>query len=120
MEMFGFDTLFVIGKPNISHGYSIQHKEYVSLDQLLSDYPNAHIVALTGEVPEGHLLTDLTNYIHPTEDVIYVIGGDYSGLDFAVCDKYNPDYVKISGTEENPNLWSFSVASILMYHQCNG
>lgn len=115
MEMFGFDTLFVVGKPNIQHGYNIQHTEFDSLSDIFESYPDPHKVILTGEAPEGIDLYDLLNYTHSERDVLYIIGGDYTGLDWNMCEQYNPDYIKISGIVDNPNLWSFSVASILMY-----
>lgn len=114
MEMFGFDTLYVVGKPGITHGYNIQHTEVDTLDEIFHANPNANIVVMTGAVPEGYSFSELSDYNHPTGDVIYVIGGDYSEINFAICDDHSPDYVKISGVVENPNLWSHTVAAIVM------
>lgn len=120
MEMFGFDTLYVVGKPGITHGYNIQHKEVDTLNEVLHENPDAKVVVMTGAVPEGHDLYDLLNYNHPEGDVIYVIGGDYSEINFEMLDEHSPDYVKITGVIENPNLWSHTVAAILLNDYHNG
>ena len=114
METFDFDTLFVVGKPGIQHGYSIKHTEHESLEEILDYNKEVTFIALTGEAPDGIVLTKLNNYIYPSEDVIYIIGGDYMGLDFSVLSYYNVDYIKISGVIDNPNLWSHTVAAIVM------
>lgn len=114
MEAFGADKLFIIGKPGISHGYNIQHTEHDTLDGIFQANSNAKIVALVGSVPQGITKVSLKDYIHPEEDVLYVIGGDYSDIEFDVCKANNADFVNISNGTNSPNLWSNVVAGIAL------
>ena len=113
MEAFGFDTLYVVGTPGINHGYNIQHKEYASLEEILDLHPEANIVSMVGSVPEGVVPVDLVNFVHPPENVLYIIGGDYSDIQFEILSKYESSYVHIDGIIDQNNFWSNVVAGIV-------
>ena len=72
------------------------------------------IVALVGSVPQGITKVPLKDYTHPEEDVLYVIGGDYSDIEFDACEANNADFVNISNGTDSPNLWSNVVAGIAL------
>jgi len=115
MQAFGATDLCLIGNPEIEHGYTIQHKEYPDLESVLDDYPDAKLVALVGEVPWGINPTLLFDYLHPDDNVLYIIGADYGDIEFEKIEHLDVDYVHIETKNNVNHLWSCTVAGIVLY-----
>jgi len=106
MQAFGADSLFVIGGPNIAHGYNINMEQFDTLEGLVKKYPINKYVAMVGSGGE-----DLANYRHTEKDVVYVIGNDYGDMDIDALP--NPDKVTVPGGVKH--LWSHNCAAIVLY-----
>ena len=114
-QAFGATNLFLIGNPDIEHGYPVQHTEYNDLEDILSDNEGASVVALVGKCPEGVEPIPLTRYEHPEGDVLYIIGSDYGDIEFEKLHGYDVEYVHIDSPVDISHFWSVSVASIVLY-----
>ena len=114
LEAFGYTELFVIGNPNIVHGYNIQHQEYPDIEDVFNEYPNADIVACVGSVPENITAIPLNEFNHPEGDTIYVIGGDYGDIEFDKLPEERTSYIHIESATDMKNFWSMVVAGIVL------
>jgi hypothetical protein len=78
---------------------------YSSIVDIRAAYPSATFVFLD---TEG---TSIKNYVHPPEDVIYVVGEDTQGLS-NLQPQEGEDIIRISSSIE---LWSHVAAGIVLY-----
>lgn len=107
LEAFGGTALTVIGGPEISHGYSIQHTRVASIENALGLYPSAKQVVLVGSggVP-------LHSYTHP-EEAVYIVGDDYGTMDPTAFP--DADLVTIENPGAVSQLWSHNCIAIALY-----
>jgi len=119
IEAFGFDKLYLIGKPGILHGYSIQHIEVESISEVMQEESEAKLITLVGTITEEMNVKTLKSYDHPAGDTVYYIGGDYSDVDIAACQSLNADFLTIDNAVDHHNLWSHTVAAIVVRDEYN-
>jgi len=113
----GYDKLFLVGQPGVSHGYAIGYEECASLADALDAWPSADLVVLVGDHPVGIEPEMLSTFEHPPGDTLYVVGADYWDQDWdalaARSDRVT--YVTIEQELENHILWSHSCLAIALW-----
>lgn len=95
---------------------AITYEIYPTLDAVMSEYPEATYVYLEASrnIPDGIEFDSLSDFIHPAEDVIYIVGPDSSVLPIGSLPMDGNHVVSIS-TVDGFALWSVVVAGIVLY-----
>jgi len=122
-KAFGVDKLIMIdldGRNPVCGDTEIEFEIYSTLEEALDAYPNANIVFLENEtaVPDGISYENLNDFEHPSEDVIYIFGSDFSGLALQSLDN---EYIE-KGTVVNVEMpvnasypWATVMMGIVLY-----
>lgn len=98
----------------------ILHEKYDTLDDVLEKYKDKTIVFLESS---NNLPSDVSHYTlqefqHPKDDVLYVFGHEYSGLNFDKIDLTLPNrYVVTVETIHPAGLWSVVAGGIILYNR---
>ena len=104
MQAFEADTLCLIGAPDISMGYDIVLKQYVTVEEMLAEFPNHKIVSFVGTANKT-----LQEYEHP-KDALYLFGNDYGDVP-----NVSEDKLRIDNSKNIKTLWSHNCVSIVLY-----
>lgn len=103
-----------IGTPKVDG--SIVSKTYSSFQEVVDDNPKATYVYLAAErnIPKDIDFTYLKNFVHPKEDVIYVVGKD-SGTMLEEVPLLKGNHVVSIAADDNLALWALIVIGITLY-----
>lgn len=119
LKPFGATHLFFIDEEKLNPtcpDRDIIHKNYPSLTQMLKEHKTANFVLLIAErnLPPNTPFTNIKNFIHPKDNVIYVFGKDSNTLNPKDFPSKNRQIVTIS-TFEGLSLWSIVTTGIVLF-----
>lgn len=121
VKAFGVDTFIIVDKTTggMLHkfiGVDITYAKYKTLSEALQAYPNAtkFYFEHVNSIPAETQYISLDKLIHPKDNVLYIFGGDETGLNFAEIELTEDDkIVNIDFTKYI--LWTIVAATIVMY-----
>ena len=114
MKAFGIKNLDVITDTNIEWTDSeINFRQFKTLKEAIKLYKNKEIVVIekSDNYPRKRF-KNLSNFIHPKDNVVYLIGSDYGQINLKLLKK--PVLVTIK-TKNTIPLWSHTALGILMF-----
>jgi len=113
MKAFGLSHLDVITTEDIAWADAeIEFDQFPTLEACINAHPDHKFVVLekADNYPE-ETFTNIRDYIHPVDNVSYVIGSDYSQVNMSLFT--NPDLITIDTPVSIP-LWSHVVLGIML------
>ena len=116
LTAFGATHLCMIGSPAVAYEHThvgITYASYTTLDDVVKAFPGVNLVALCNS--ETKTPATLNTFVHPAEDVLYVVGSDYGDLDYPAVDRQaQKSYVIIEGAEAMA-LWGHVALAIALH-----
>jgi len=122
MKAFGVKKLIIVNIDNLPVAcgdLEIEFEVYNTLEEVLKKYSDYTFVFLEcAQQIDGIDFIPLKNFNHPTDNVLYIFGSDYSVLNLSELKEkgYLEDNFVVSiETESKIPLWAHTAMSIVLY-----
>lgn len=124
VKALGADTFIIIDKTTegMLHkfiGVDISYVKYKSMSELFQAYPDTTKIYFEHKnaIPAGTEYISLDKLTHPVDNVLYIFGGDETGLDFGEIELNEGDKI-VNIDISKYILWTIVAATIVMYDRC--
>ena len=122
MKAFGVKKLIIVNIDNLPvtcGDLEIEFEVYNTLEEVLKKYSDYTFVFLEcAQQIDGIDFIPLKNFNHPTDNVLYIFGSDYSVLNLSELKEkgyLEGNFVVSIGTGSTIPLWAHTAMSIVLY-----
>ena len=118
--LYGTHIYFVDEEGNAPKEIDLEltYKTFPNLLDAINEHPDATYVFLEAErnIPDNINYTYLKDFVHPKEDVFYVLGKDSGTLSLDKIDKFDNKFKVVSiKTFYNFAMWAIVITGIVLY-----